>query len=232
MAKRARYILRSALLDSRALGAGYVGRRGGYESRRVAADTAVVIEGFPRSANSYARWAFEQASGGEFPLAGHTHSSAIARLGVRRGIPTIVIVRDPDDAVASLLQMDIGATAGSGFHAYDRFYRRLLSYRSGIHVARFEDVVGDFGAVLRQASAYAGTVLPVFDPTPDNARAVSDRLDAANRERNEGTLDEASVSRPSARRRTSSEVLKGLGPAATWQRRRARRTYNRFVAGH
>ncbi len=224
-----RFIVRSAVLDSRLLGAAYVRRRAGYGDRRITPDTELVIEGFPRSANSYARWAFELAAERDGTLAGHTHAAAVVREAARSGVPVIVLVRRPEDAVASLVQMRRGANLTAGFQAYARFHRRVHALGGRVMVARFEDVVGDFGAVLDRAGRTFATNLPAFEASEDTLAAVQDLVEQANRRRNDGVLLENTVSRPSAGRQPVEQVLASMGPLARWQHQRARHAYERLL---
>src|SRR5437773_4880663 len=64
-------------------------------------DTEIVIEGFPRSATSFAVAAFQMAQDHTVDIAHHTHSPSQVIEAVRRGIPTLLLVREPEDAILS-----------------------------------------------------------------------------------------------------------------------------------
>src|SRR5215211_5813810 len=73
-------------------------------SRIVTPDTQLVIEGFPRSGNSFARSAFVMAqseSPGKIRIAHHMHVPAQVVRAARWQIPTLVVIRRPRDAVLS-----------------------------------------------------------------------------------------------------------------------------------
>jgi len=86
--------------------------------------TEIVIEGFPRSANTYALAAFTCANGPRTVVASHLHAASSVAQGVRRGLPVIVVLRDPLDACASLLQRQ-PVQASSALGAYVRFHERV-----------------------------------------------------------------------------------------------------------
>ena len=78
-------------------------------SRAVTPDKLVVIEGFPRSGNSFARRAFIMAQGENFDvarIAHHLHVPAQVIRAARWRIPTLVLLRRPKDAVLSLVIRD------------------------------------------------------------------------------------------------------------------------------
>src|ERR671920_2182155 len=72
-------------------------------TRAVTPDTQLVIEGFPRSGNSFARRAFIMAQ--DEPqiknhIAHHLHVPAQVVQAARWQIPTLVLIRRPRDAVS------------------------------------------------------------------------------------------------------------------------------------
>lgn len=221
----ARFLVRNHLLNSRFVGGWYLRHRAAYADRVIGPSTRLVIEGFPRSANSYARWAFESVHPGEGKLAGHTHSSAMVRDAVHRGIPVVVIVREPGAAVASFVQMGAGAGLRSGFDAYARFHEGVAAVADGVLVAPFADVVGDFGAVLSRVNARFGVGFALYQKTPASEARVLALLEDANRRHNDGQLAEASVSRPSSGRSSSAQLLSDLDAPTQASYEKAQRTY-------
>jgi hypothetical protein len=77
-------------------------RQGGKDGL-VDRSTELVIEGFPRCANSIAEAAFRLAQERPVRLAHHAHAAAHVLAAVEAGVPTLVLVRDPDQAVPSMI---------------------------------------------------------------------------------------------------------------------------------
>ena len=77
--------------------------RGGFPHLAVNHTTQLVIEGFPRSGNTFSVIAFEHAQREAVRIAHHLHVPAQIIRAARWQIPSIVLIRDPVDAVASLL---------------------------------------------------------------------------------------------------------------------------------
>src|SRR5215211_6607259 len=78
-------------------------------ARIVTPDTQLVIEGFPRSGNSFARRAFVMAQSDtqiKHHIAHHLHVPAQVVRAARWQIPTLVLIRRPKDAVLSLVLRD------------------------------------------------------------------------------------------------------------------------------
>lgn len=89
--------------------------------------TEVLVDSYPRSANSFFEAAFTRAHCGRVEVAHHSHAAAQVLAGVRRGLPAIVLLRDPQEAIASFFEMH-----GGGLpiwlctQEYIEFYSKLI----------------------------------------------------------------------------------------------------------
>jgi hypothetical protein len=146
-------------------------------------DTDVVIESFPRCASSFAVEAFRLAQEPRaMRVANHTHMPAVVIDGVRRSIPTLVLIRRADDAVISHLIRNPDLPPRAAVRGYLRFYEPLLPHRHGFTVATFEEITTDFGAVIRRLNAEAGTAFVEFRHTPDNVARIDQKIEVDYRE--------------------------------------------------
>src|SRR5829696_5842518 len=68
----------------------------------------IIIEGFPRSGNTFAVVAFQQAQRESVRVAHHLHMPAQVVLAAQWGIPTLLLARKPTDAVLSLVIREPG----------------------------------------------------------------------------------------------------------------------------
>jgi len=102
--------------------------------------TDICIEGFQRSGNSfiYRLFAFINPA---TTVAHHTHGSQNIIIAVNKGIPTIVLIRNPLDAVSSLLVWDSKLSITIALFSYRLFYERILKLVESTNVVRFEDIV-------------------------------------------------------------------------------------------
>jgi hypothetical protein len=132
-------------------------RRGFAANQLVGPSTQLVIEGFPRSANSYAVIGFQLAQPAWLPVAHHTHAPAQVIRAAEHGIPLLVPIRHPRDAIASLLIRDRRYSVDLAVEAYASFHETVLPYRSAMVLTRFEDVTRDLGGVIRQVNQRFGT---------------------------------------------------------------------------
>ena len=93
-------------------------------------DTDLVIEGFPRCANTWTE-ALVRTAGPTLSLAHHSHAAAHVIAAVHAKVPALVLYRAPDDAVRSLLAMfGTSLSAHDAFSDFAAFYRTVLALPS------------------------------------------------------------------------------------------------------
>jgi len=131
--------------------------------------TEIVIEGFPRSANTFATVAFSTAQRRpNVRIAHHIHSPAQIIAAARRSVPSILLVREPSAAVISLIIRNPRISASQALRAYLRFYEPLVNLRDSVVVAEFGQVVSDFGSVVERVNERFGTTFERFEHTSEN----------------------------------------------------------------
>jgi hypothetical protein len=124
-------------------------------------ETELVIDGYFRSANTFAVYAFQLSQDRLVRLAHHLHAPAQLIKAARSGIPALLLVRQPRDAILSELIYDDVALPDA-MVAYSRYYSSLLPYLDSLVVGEFTQVTSDFGAVIRRLNARFGTSFVEF----------------------------------------------------------------------
>ena len=121
-------------------------------------DTDLVIEGYPRSSNSFTIWMLEvlQGQGPYLRIAHHIHAIENLRLGVHFGKPLVVLARPAEDAILSyIIYSDRSVEFAT--ERYEQFFPGVLSLPVRPVVIPFEIVTGDFNKVVtRINTAIAG----------------------------------------------------------------------------
>lgn len=205
---RSRYSTRAVLSTSPSLYLPLMERKYATgEDKIVDGTTEVVIEGFPRSANTFALVAFQVAQGRPVKAAHHLHAAAQIKRGAQMRIPTLVLIRDPLEAVLSHLVRQPGVTPRQGMRNWVRFYRAANGLRGRVVVATFEEVTTDFGAVIRRLNARYGTTFAEFEHTPENVEWCFRQIEERNRARYSRVI-ESLVARPSTSRDSAKEALR------------------------
>jgi len=159
--------------------------RSGYERLLVYENTDLCIDGFPRSANSFAVGAFEHAQESDVSIAHHTHVPAQLLRATDLGIPTVALIRNPVDVVISGrgLELQIATVEdrpeppmyvsfARRLRAWIDFYRRIEPYTDRLVVAPFETVIRDMGVVVDAVNRKFGTSFAPFKHSEANLSAI------------------------------------------------------------
>ena len=183
----------------------------------VSKDTEIVIEGFPRSGNTYAVSAFRHAQKKKIKTAHHLHVETQILEGVRLGLPVVVLIRKPLDAIQSLKIRQPELSLDDAFRQYIRFYSITKGVLQHVVLAKFEDVIEDFGKIIERVNHKFCTRFDLFEPTSANVDRVFREIDRINDELFDGK--ETYVSRPSPQRaklknKVPFEIPEGLAEKA------------------
>jgi hypothetical protein len=138
----------------------------GPSPRVIGPDTAVVIDGYTRSASTFAVYAFQLSQSRPVRVAHHLHAPAQLIEAARRGLPTLMVIREPRGALLSQLVREPDVDLLEALYSYRRFHTSLMGYRDAFVVADFVQVTGDFGAVVGQMNEKYGTTFGRFSGTP------------------------------------------------------------------
>lgn len=147
-------------------------------------DTELLIEGYPRSGNSFAEAAFRLAQPRPVKLAHHTHAAAQVLAAVRWSIPVLLLIRPPIEAARSLvMHYPAVFTPAKCLKEYIVFHEAIEPIRDKYLLARFETVTSDFGSVIHALNGRFGTHFEVFEHTAANEEAAFHLLNQLSRER-------------------------------------------------
>ena len=163
----------------------------------VTPETQLVMEGFPRSANSFARVAFNRAQSERVRIAHGLHVPAQVIRAAQWRIPTLVLIRRPKDAVLSLVIRD-PISVDQALRYYLSFYETAEKYRDAYVLGLFEEVTEDFGGVIRRINDKFGTTFSVFRHDEENVSKVFAGMEAQARTKYGEKLWERKVQRPAA----------------------------------
>lgn len=138
----------------------------------IARHKQLCVDGFPRSATTYAVAAFQLAQEQPVSVAHHSHAPAQVCAAVRWGIPTIVTIREPEQSVLSTAVYLPFLTVASALRAYVAFYEAVRPFRSAFLVSDFPATTTRLGSVIRAVNTTYGTGFAEYTPTPGREAAV------------------------------------------------------------
>ncbi len=184
--------------------------RGSKRSTLARPGTALVMDGFLRSGNTFSVAAFAIANGDQLHVGRHLHGAPHILRAARLGVPAVVLIRRPADAVSSYLIRRPSLTPDDALLEYLDFYRTCWRVRDHFVVGLFDDVVEDFGRVVRAVNEKFGTDFTPYEPTPDNDAKAFELVEQMNRLECRGEVVETHVGRPSAQRDARKQEIATL----------------------
>lgn len=165
---------------------------------RITSATDLVIEGFPRSGNTFCAESFRLISDEHFGVASHVHHVAQVKEAVRRKVPTIIVVREPVACLASYLLGGPHATVRGVLKEYIAYHEGLSRVISSCMVVDFSDLTSDIDSVIDRANRLFQFGLTHFSEVASTGD-VFDVIDADHRSRYDGA-ERNLLPRPDAER--------------------------------
>ena len=169
-------------------------------------DTEIVIEGMMRSATSFAVVAFAQAQDRPVKVAHHLHSAAQVITASRLHIPTLVILRNPEDVALSRVTSHPPITLRQALREYLEFYFHIIPFRKSFVLGSFDSVVSDLGRIIARINEKFGTRFVEFCHTEENSNRCLDLV--AQFERAQRRAPENTLARPNAERSRLKDSLR------------------------
>jgi len=202
-------------------------------SRTITDHTEIVIEGFPRSGNTFATFAIQEAEQRDVDVASHAHVPAQVKVAVRRHKPTLVVVREPIGCLTSLLTAAPHVRFDAAINEYTHHHREILPLRRDFVIGTFEKTTTDFASVTDAVNAQFGTSFARFVQTPENVDRVFARIDEHYQHVYGAKASERVVPRPSDARRAEKEWLTEQLMSSRYAdaMARARAVYDELVDG-
>ncbi len=143
--------------------------------------TELVIDGFTRSASTFAVVAFQLAQPRPVRVGHHLHAPGQVIRAAQLGVPVLLTLRPPEDTVLSLVVREPYVTIPQGLRAYARFHRRLLGYMDAMVVSDFAEVTEHLDLAIARVNARFGTAFHLFEPTPERTRRCFDLIEMRSR---------------------------------------------------
>lgn len=145
--------------------------RGEPSGKACGRDTALCVEGFPGSANSYTVAVFKHLKDG-LKVSHHTHSVANVKLALRYNVPSLILFRHPAEAIPSF----VSRFRPGGVEAtlrYIGFYKFIASVSDRVILASFEEVTTSIGKVVARVVSEAALDVGDYDIEAVEAEAIA-----------------------------------------------------------
>jgi hypothetical protein len=167
--RRARHLVRTRFSESPTFYLPFARRKyPGPSPEVIGPDTELVIDGYTRSASTFAVYALQLAQDRPVRLAHHLHAPAQLVRAARTGVPALLLIREPRGAILSQLVREPDVAMRDALVAYSRFHARLLPHLHDVVVGEFQQVTTEFGVVIDRLNARFGLGLRRFEHTPES----------------------------------------------------------------
>jgi hypothetical protein len=150
-------------------------------SRRITLETELVIEGFPRSGNTFAHFALLHAEPGAV-VTSRVHTPSQVKRAVALGTPTLLTIRGPVDSITSTVVAAPHVHISSLLEEYIHHYEALYPHLDRVLVATFDEITRDFDVVIDALNARFSLGYRRFGHTPEHTAAVFAAIEAHHRE--------------------------------------------------
>lgn len=132
------------------------------EKRLATQNKSLVVEGFPRSGNTFLSDFIIVSQPAEFRFAHHTHLAENVLLGIDNNIPAIVLIRNPVDAVSSFVIYS-DKTIEFALNKWERFYSMISGLEAPLLIVSFETIISKPLSILEAANKQFTTDLAIPD---------------------------------------------------------------------
>ena len=201
-------------------------------SRQITHQTDLAVEGFPRTGNTFTTFALQNAADHYLNIASHVHHPSQVKEAVRRGVPIVLVVREPLATLSSYLVFGTHGKASRVLQEYISYHRELVPYVDQVVICDFREATSDLSAIIGRINHRFGLHLPKFDQSAESVNRVFDEIARHHalgslwgRSGKRGTAARCGARRAGERRR--AELLE---PRNTAQLAQAVRIYDFFVA--
>ena len=174
--------------------------------RRLRADptSELVVEAFPRSANTSSVYALVYANGERFKIGHHLHVAAHVKYAAKHQIPCLVIMRNPIDCVASLMVMrkdpDNSKYLLMAYVGFSKAVEELLDH---LVVVSFDDVVNKgLGFAINAVNRKFGASIAEPSGSNDEKKWVANKIKAWNANKSGSDPDRLSMPTSAKREKT------------------------------
>ena len=149
--------------------------------RFVDSETDIVLEGFPRSANTFSYVALKNIAP-KLKIAHHLHLPVQIISGVKQKKPVVILIRRPKDAIISLLLRNSKININDAIKHYEVFYKIALKYKDKIIIAEFNNVIKDFNIIIKKINKKSNLKLPKFDNSSENLKRCREIVENMDKE--------------------------------------------------
>lgn len=195
-------------------------------------DTDIVIDGFPRCANTYATYAFDSVQKTRLNIAHHVHKKSQFLVAAKYDIPAILLIRNPVDCIASTLVRQPRYNPETLYKGYFMLYEGLRDADHYI-LGKFENVLSDYGHIIQAVNKKFGTNFIAYERTEENEQNVKRIIHSQDELVNAEDYKQR-VAYPTAERKKANNEIRNelISPKYNSLRSKCEELYNHIISKH
>jgi len=199
-------------------------------SRQITDKTELIVEGFPRSGNTFTVFVLQDVAQNQLRLSSHVHHPSQVKLAVQLGLPAILVVREPIGALASYLTYGRHGRPADVLKEYYAYYQELIPYADRVLVLNFEEIISDMPAIVDRINRRFSMALPPFDQSPENVDRLFEEIARQHQLVHPDLEPDQVAPRPTAARREANEQHRTelIDPCNAALRSRCENVYDYF----
>lgn len=162
-----------------------------WRKKSLSTDSDILIEGFPRSANTYLKHTLLELTNDKIKIASHRHHPLQFYFANKYKIPSVLLYRDPLSCALSYMvkyELNDPSLLNIIFRRYYKFYKTVLNNYNYDLVIKFEDIIGN---TINVSNVICGMIDNVDIVRGDlvNYENVENRIKIAKEIREKGRKD-------------------------------------------
>ena len=112
-------------------------------------NTDIVIEGYPRSANTFCVASFQYMQNKSISVASHRHELGQVLCALKMDLPVIILIREPKQAVSSFVIRE-NISIKYALHYYIKYYNKILANLNYFVIGDFHDIIKNIDIVIER----------------------------------------------------------------------------------
>ena len=171
-------------------------------------DFDLVVQGFARSGNTFVSEAIRACMGDQLRVFSHLHVPVVIVEAMKAGKPVCFLIRNPEDAVASLALHSDWSVERCLDH-YIKYHEMIERYADRMAIFEFSQFTADINCLFQGLNQLFGTNLPLTSHE-EVQTSVFNRIEN-NQLSKLGKIDESTVNRPSnLRAKAKSKLIEDI----------------------
>lgn len=196
-------------------------------------DSDLCVEGFPRSANTYGVLLIEKFAKKPLKIAHHLHIASQIKYAVEWDIPAVLLIREPIEAIPSLILREQGVSIQTAMEWYNSFHTELVPLKEKLAVWKFDELVANPLECLRSLDKKLGLWELEENLTSLKNEEIFKEIDRLDKETKKGQDLGLVNSRPNAQKGAAKkEVLDSIYQRKDYRKEmeRAQELYQFFTS--